>query len=290
MPIILHHHERYAGHGYPYGLRANEIPLGARIVAIADAYDAMINDRPYKRAMTHDQAIAELRRHAGTQFDPELVNLFCDLYAAHAPQPDPAVLAMTTARTRRGAALVLPGGGAADRRRPARAKGGAADAPSAPNASTGSFMRATTPASDTQAMAADATASVEMRRTDARRPTDSIAPGPEPDGGSRARTEPPRADAPGSRRASKPSAACASRRGDAAVQARIRAPMRARALASGLPAGRSPAPPTAVRHSLEPRPPRVRPRRGRRNAAADARRRRRVVTGATGRPGRSTGP
>ena len=97
VPIILHHHERYAGHGYPYGLRANEIPLGARIVAIADAYDAMIHDRPYKRAMTHDQAIAELRRHAGTQFDPELVSLFCDLYAQHAPQPDPAVLAMTAA-------------------------------------------------------------------------------------------------------------------------------------------------------------------------------------------------
>ena len=54
MPIILHHHERYAGHGYPYGLRANEIPLGARIVAIADAYDAMIHDRPYKRAISHD--------------------------------------------------------------------------------------------------------------------------------------------------------------------------------------------------------------------------------------------
>ena len=89
MPIILHHHERFAGHGYPYGLRGNEIPLGARIVAIADAYDAMTHDRPYKRAMTHDQAIAELRRHAGTQFDPDLVNLFCDLYAAHAPEPDP---------------------------------------------------------------------------------------------------------------------------------------------------------------------------------------------------------
>jgi HD-GYP domain-containing protein (c-di-GMP phosphodiesterase class II) len=73
VPIILHHHERYAGHGYPYGLRANEIPLGARIVAVADAYDAMVHDRPYKRAMTHDQAIVELRRHAGTQFDPEIV-------------------------------------------------------------------------------------------------------------------------------------------------------------------------------------------------------------------------
>ncbi len=97
VPIILHHHERYAGHGYPYGLRANEIPLGARIVAIADAYDAMVHDRPYKRAMSHDQAIAELRRHAGTQFDPELVELFCDLYADRAPEPDVAVTALNAA-------------------------------------------------------------------------------------------------------------------------------------------------------------------------------------------------
>ena len=95
VPIILHHHERFAGHGYPYGLRANEIPLGARIVAIADAYDAMTHDRPYKRAMSHVAAIAELRQHSGTQFDPELVTLFCDLYAAHAPTPDPSILAIT---------------------------------------------------------------------------------------------------------------------------------------------------------------------------------------------------
>ena len=95
VPIILHHHERFAGHGYPYGLRANEIPLGARIVAIADAYDAMTHDRPVQAGDDRTtQAIEELRRHAGTQFDPELVTLFCDLYAAHAPAPDPTVLAM----------------------------------------------------------------------------------------------------------------------------------------------------------------------------------------------------
>jgi two-component system, cell cycle response regulator len=95
IPIILHHHERYAGHGYPYGLRGTDIPLGARIVAVADAYDAMTHDRPYKRAISHEEAIRELRRHAGTQFDPELVALFCDLYAHAAPEPDAAVLAMT---------------------------------------------------------------------------------------------------------------------------------------------------------------------------------------------------
>ncbi len=112
VPIILHHHERYAGHGYPYGLRANEIPLGARIVAVADAYDAMISDRPYKRAMTHEAAIAELRRHAGTQFDPELVESFCDLYMYEAPAPDPAVVAMIaghpSGEPHRGPAIMVP--------------------------------------------------------------------------------------------------------------------------------------------------------------------------------------
>ena len=92
MPIVLHHHERFAGHGYPYGLRGLEIPLGARIVALADAYDAMTADRPYKRAMTHVQAIREIQRHAGTQFDPELVTVFCDLYAAERPAADVALV------------------------------------------------------------------------------------------------------------------------------------------------------------------------------------------------------
>jgi diguanylate cyclase (GGDEF)-like protein len=96
VPIILHHHERFSGHGYPYGLRGNDIPLGARIVAVADAYDAMTHDRPYKQAMSHDQAIFELRRHAGTQFDPELVSLFCDLFGTYAPQADGRIEALTT--------------------------------------------------------------------------------------------------------------------------------------------------------------------------------------------------
>jgi diguanylate cyclase (GGDEF)-like protein len=168
VPIILHHHERYAGHGYPYGLRANEIPLGARIVAIADAYDAMINDRPYKRAMSHDQAIAELRRHSGTQFDPELVSLFCDLYAAHAPKPDPAVLAMTEHEP--APQLVVPGNASRTTvRRTSRPKSVPSAAP-AP-------MQATIPTSGSTAMAAEGSASVELQTSDVvqHRPKDSIA-------------------------------------------------------------------------------------------------------------------
>jgi diguanylate cyclase (GGDEF)-like protein len=90
--IILHHHERYSGRGYPHGLRGGEIPLGARIVAIADAYDAMIQDRPYRKAIGHAAALRELRRYATVQFDPELVELFCDLFAACPPAPDLTLL------------------------------------------------------------------------------------------------------------------------------------------------------------------------------------------------------
>jgi diguanylate cyclase (GGDEF)-like protein len=92
VPIILHHHERYSGRGYPYGLRGTDIPLGARIVALADAYDAMTHDRPYKRAINHEQAIDEIRRHAGTQFDPELVDVFCELFATVPPEADSRLL------------------------------------------------------------------------------------------------------------------------------------------------------------------------------------------------------
>ena len=97
VPIILHHHERFGGAGYPHGLRGTEIPLGARIVAIADAYDAMIHDRPYKAKISHQQAIEELRCHAGSQFDPDLVELFCDIYGQYAPEADPATLGFSAA-------------------------------------------------------------------------------------------------------------------------------------------------------------------------------------------------
>jgi response regulator RpfG family c-di-GMP phosphodiesterase len=75
-PIIRHHHERWDGTGYPRGLAGEEIPLGARIVAIADAYDAITFGRPYRRARTHDQAVDELARCSGSQFDPALVPYF----------------------------------------------------------------------------------------------------------------------------------------------------------------------------------------------------------------------
>ncbi|MBO8158762.1 PAS domain S-box protein [Thermosyntropha sp.] len=73
---ILKHHEWWNGKGYPLGLKGNEIPLECRILAIADAYDAMTNDRPYRRAMSHEKAVEELRRCAGIQFDPWLVEEF----------------------------------------------------------------------------------------------------------------------------------------------------------------------------------------------------------------------
>lgn len=72
-PIVRHHHEHWDGSGYPAGLRGEEIPLLARILAAADAYEAMTSDRPYRRSRTRDEAVAEMRRCAGTQFDPAVV-------------------------------------------------------------------------------------------------------------------------------------------------------------------------------------------------------------------------
>lgn len=79
LPAILHHHEHYNGKGYPSGLKGDSIPLEGRLLAIADAYDAMTSPRPYRQQQSAQQALEELRRCAGTQFDPELVELFCTL-------------------------------------------------------------------------------------------------------------------------------------------------------------------------------------------------------------------
>jgi len=73
---ILKHHEWWNGQGYPLGLKGSEIPLECRILAIADAFDAMTSERPYQKAMSSQDALKELRTCAGTQFDPELVEKF----------------------------------------------------------------------------------------------------------------------------------------------------------------------------------------------------------------------
>ncbi|HET9475907.1 MAG TPA: HD-GYP domain-containing protein [Dehalococcoidia bacterium] len=75
-PVIHHHHERFDGQGYPDGLRGDDIPIGARIFAVADSYVAMTSDRPYRRKLPHEIAVQEIVRNALTQFDPEVVSAF----------------------------------------------------------------------------------------------------------------------------------------------------------------------------------------------------------------------
>ena len=79
VPCILHHHERVDGRGYPDGLAGDDIPIGARVIAVADAFDAMTTDRPYRRGLAIDAAVTELRGQAGTQFDPRCVRAFVEL-------------------------------------------------------------------------------------------------------------------------------------------------------------------------------------------------------------------
>jgi len=76
-PIIQAHHEKYDGTGYPFGLTGDDIPLGSRILAVVDAYTAIRDKRIYSEAHTHEEAIAELRRSSGTQFDPKIIDIFC---------------------------------------------------------------------------------------------------------------------------------------------------------------------------------------------------------------------
>jgi putative nucleotidyltransferase with HDIG domain len=79
LSYIQHHHERFDGTGYPDGLMGDQIPLGARIIAIADAYDSMTSDRPYRKPLSNGEAKNELVKYAGKQFDPQLITIFLDI-------------------------------------------------------------------------------------------------------------------------------------------------------------------------------------------------------------------
>ncbi|MBF0570373.1 MAG: HD domain-containing protein [Candidatus Omnitrophica bacterium] len=79
LPIILYHHEKYDGSGYPSGLKKEQIPLGARIIACVDAFEAMVQGRPYRSSLSIDKALAELIKYRGSQFDPKIVDAFARL-------------------------------------------------------------------------------------------------------------------------------------------------------------------------------------------------------------------
>lgn len=80
IPFVLYHHERYDGKGYPYGLRDHQIPIQGRLMAVVDTFDAMTSDRPYRRAKSFRMALKEIRECAGTQFDPQIADLFLKVW------------------------------------------------------------------------------------------------------------------------------------------------------------------------------------------------------------------
>jgi putative nucleotidyltransferase with HDIG domain len=82
IPYVLYHHERWDGSGYPTGKAGEEIPVEARVLAVADAFDAMTSDRPYRRALTRGEALAEVERCAGTQFDPKIARVFLEVFGS----------------------------------------------------------------------------------------------------------------------------------------------------------------------------------------------------------------
>jgi putative nucleotidyltransferase with HDIG domain len=93
IPYVLYHHERWDGTGYPSGKAGEEIPVEARVLAIADAFDAMTSDRPYRSALTREEALAEVERCAGTQFDPKIAQVFLEVFGADTAHELPAAAA-----------------------------------------------------------------------------------------------------------------------------------------------------------------------------------------------------
>ena len=93
--IVRHHHERWDGQGYPQGLAGTDIPLASRIVFVCDSFDAMVSARPHSQPMSEEGALDELRRNAGTQFDPQVVDAFVAARRDRLTRPAPrdAVLA-----------------------------------------------------------------------------------------------------------------------------------------------------------------------------------------------------
>ena len=87
-PIVLHHHEWYNGEGYPEGLKGEDIPLLSRIITVADSYDTMVTPLPHRQAMTHEDALDELRRYSGIQFDPDLVEAFAESASDGIPEAE----------------------------------------------------------------------------------------------------------------------------------------------------------------------------------------------------------
>jgi HD-GYP domain-containing protein (c-di-GMP phosphodiesterase class II) len=82
LPYVLFHHEWWDGSGYPFGIRGRAIPEEARLLAVADAFDAMTSPRPYRHALSPSRALQEIESCAGTQFDPEIAAAFCELWSA----------------------------------------------------------------------------------------------------------------------------------------------------------------------------------------------------------------
>jgi putative nucleotidyltransferase with HDIG domain len=98
VPLVRAHHENWDGTGYPQGLAGEDIPIGARILSIVDAYDALTSDRPYQRASSDEEAIAIIRRHARTKYDPTLVELFARVRAQITPDASSAPVVQAALR------------------------------------------------------------------------------------------------------------------------------------------------------------------------------------------------